>query len=46
MSPDLGSDTLGPFALREAEANALLKELKPKKKPAAKKPAKKPKVKK
>ena len=32
--------------LSEAEANAMLKELKPKKKPAAKKPAKKPKVKK
>ena len=32
--------------LREAEANAMLKELKPKKKPAAKKSAKKPKVKK
>jgi hypothetical protein len=32
--------------LREKEADAMLKELKPKKKPAAKKPAKKPKVKK
>ena len=32
--------------LRAKEADAMLKELKPKKKPAAKKPAKKPKVKK